>query len=86
MNKTINLILAILSVITYIGIIVMKFYTQINIPNGSFVIMTLLFIISVFLFLISLNLSTHEENMCIPRHSSGLLVGIIINLININKS
>jgi hypothetical protein len=24
--------------------------------------------------------------MCIPRHSSGLLVGIIINLININKS
>mgnify|MGYP000149288822 CR=1 FL=1 len=47
MNKTINLILAILSVITYIGIIVMKFYTQINIPNGSFVIMTLLFIISV---------------------------------------
>lgn len=36
MNKTINLILAILSVITYIGIIVMKFYTQINIPNGSF--------------------------------------------------
>lgn len=36
MNKTINLILAILSVITYIGIIVMKFHTQINIPNGSF--------------------------------------------------
>ena len=28
MNKTINLILAILSVITYIGIIVMKFYTH----------------------------------------------------------
>ena len=28
MNKTINLILAILSVITYIGIIVMKFYTD----------------------------------------------------------
>ena len=78
MNKTINLILAILSVITYIGIIVMKFYTQINIPNGSFVIMTLLFIILVFLLLMSLNISTHEENMCIPRHSSGLLVGIII--------
>lgn len=54
MNKTINLILAILSVITYIGIIVMKFYTQINIPNGSFVIMTLLFIISVCQFLNSL--------------------------------
>ena len=54
MNKTINLILAILSVITYIGIIVMKFYTQINIHNGSFVIMTLLFIISVCQFLNSL--------------------------------
>ena len=54
MNKTINLILAILSVITYIGIIVMKFHTQINIPNGSFVIMTLMFIISVCQFLNSL--------------------------------
>lgn len=54
MNKTINLILAILSVITYIGIIVMKFHTQINIPNGAFVIMTLLFIISVCQFLNSL--------------------------------
>lgn len=64
MNKTINLILAILSVITYIGIIVMKFYTQINIPNGSFVIMTLLFIISVCQFLNSLKY-LHTRRICV---------------------
>lgn len=64
MNKTINLILAILSVITYIGIIVMKFHTQINIPNGSFVIMTLLFIISVCQFLNSLK-NIEVRNRCL---------------------
>ncbi len=46
MKKKINLILAIFSVVIYISVIIMKFFTNIDIPNGSFVLVTLLFIIS----------------------------------------
>ncbi len=46
MKKKINLILAIASVVIYIGVIIMKFFTNIDIPNGSFILITLLFSIS----------------------------------------
>ena len=46
MKKKINLILAIVLAVIYISVIIMKFFTNIDIPNGSFILMTLLFIIS----------------------------------------
>lgn len=46
MKKKTNLILSIASVIVYISVIIMKFFTQIDIPDSSFVYISLLFIIS----------------------------------------
>lgn len=46
MKKKTNLILATASVIVYISVIIMKFFTQIDIPDSSFVCISLLFIIS----------------------------------------
>ncbi len=54
MNRIINLALAIIAVLVYIAVIIMKFKTPIDIPNGSFVIITLLFIISEGQFISSL--------------------------------
>lgn len=45
MKKKINLILAIAFAVVYISVIVMKFFTQIDVPDSSFVVITLLFII-----------------------------------------
>lgn len=47
MKMNINLILSIASIIVYLCVVVMKFFTKIDIPNSSFIIMTLLFIISM---------------------------------------
>lgn len=46
MKKKTNLILAIASVIVYVSVIIMKFFAQIDIPDSSFVCISLLFIIS----------------------------------------
>lgn len=46
MKKKANLILAIISALVYASVIIMKFFTQIDIPTSSFMIITLLFIIS----------------------------------------
>lgn len=47
MNKNIiNFSLMILTALIYIGILVMKFFTPIDIPNGSFISITLVFIIA----------------------------------------
>lgn len=46
MKRRINMILEIISVVVYISVIIMKFFTTIDIPDSSFVIMSLLFIIS----------------------------------------
>lgn len=46
MKKKANLILAIISALVYVSVIIMKFFTQIDIPTSSFMIITLLFIIS----------------------------------------
>ncbi len=46
MKKKTNLILALASAIVYISVIIMKFFTQIDIPDSSFVCISLLFIIS----------------------------------------
>lgn len=45
MKKKIDLVLSIASVIVYISVIIMKFFT-IEIPDSSFVCISLLFIIS----------------------------------------
>ena len=46
MKKKANLILAIISALVYASVIIMKFFTQIDIPTSSFMIITLLFIMS----------------------------------------
>lgn len=46
MKNIINCILIAITVIVYIGVIIMKFCTPIDIPNGSFIIITLVFIIA----------------------------------------
>lgn len=57
MQKKANFILAIASVIVYIIVVIMKFFTQINIPDSSFVCITLLFIISARQFISALKSS-----------------------------
>lgn len=54
MKGQINLILAIASAVVYISVIIMKFFTTIDIANGSFIIVTLLFIISMSQFISAL--------------------------------
>lgn len=54
MNKAFNLILAIIAAIVFVSVIIMKFHTSINISDGSFIIITLLFIICEGQFLNSL--------------------------------
>ena len=54
MKGQINLILAIASVVVYISVIIMKFFTTVDIPNGSFIVVTLLFIISLRQFISAL--------------------------------
>lgn len=44
MNKKTYLILSVISAFVYVSVIIMKFFTQIDIPTSSFIIITLLFI------------------------------------------
>ena len=55
MNRIISLVLAVITALVYVGVIIMKFYTPIDIPNGSFIVITLLVIISEGQFINSLH-------------------------------
>ncbi len=61
MKKKTNLILAIASAIVYISVIIMKFFTQIDIPDSSFVYISLLFIISERQFINVMKSSKHNH-------------------------
>lgn len=61
MKKKTNLVLSIASVTVYISVIIMKFFTQIDIPDSSFVCISLLFIISEGQFIRALKSANIEQ-------------------------